>query len=159
MTNYDYQNTTNRIKVVLLRTPIVVPKMSHVFSICPPLGLAYVAAAIQKANFEVNDVYVGITGDHINCMNYKGTIRVNNSSHNSGIGSEISNKDIERVLEQARAINMPPGRRILHTLSQSFEVDDRKGIQNPIGLSGNTLSVKVHLVTSQINVEKDIEKK
>ena len=56
MTNYDYQNTTNRIKVVLLRAPMVVPKMSHVFSICPPLGLAYVAAAIQKANFEVRSI-------------------------------------------------------------------------------------------------------
>ena len=113
--------------------------------------------AEEKASCEIEDVYVGITGDHINCMNYTGKIPINNSSQVTGIGSEITNKDIERVLEAAQAINMSPGRRILHTLSQSFEVDDRKGIQNPIGLSGNTLSVKVHLVTSLINVEKDIE--
>ena len=39
------------------------------------------------------------------------------------------------ILKAAKAINMPPGRRILHILSQSYEVDDRTGIQNPIGLS------------------------
>ena len=110
-----------------------------------------------EADCQIEDVYVGITGDHINCINYTGKIPINNASQISGIGSEITNKDIERVFEAAQAINMSPGRRILHTLSQSFEVDDRKGIQNPIGLSGNTLSVKVHLVTSLINVEKDIE--
>ena len=56
MANYDYINTTSRIKVVLLRTPMVAPKMSHAFSICPPLGLAYLGAALQKADFEVTSI-------------------------------------------------------------------------------------------------------
>ena len=56
MANYDYQNTTNQIKVVLLRTPMVAPKMSHALSICPPLGLAYLGAALQKADFEVTSI-------------------------------------------------------------------------------------------------------
>ena len=56
MANSDYQNTTNRIKVVLLRTPMVAPKMSHALSICPPLGLAYLGAALQKADFEVTSI-------------------------------------------------------------------------------------------------------
>ena len=113
--------------------------------------------AEEEAETEIDDVYVGITGDHIKCINYTGKVPISNSSQVSGVGSEITHKDIERVREASQAINMSPGRRILHTLSQSFEVDERKGIKKPIGLSGNTLSVKVHLVTSLINVEKDIE--
>tara|TARA_B100001250_G_C19741364_1_gene763217 strand:+ start:107 stop:1372 length:1266 start_codon:yes stop_codon:yes gene_type:complete len=106
---------------------------------------------------DMENVYVGITGDHIKGINYTGKVPVSSSSQNTGIGSEILEKDVARVLEAARAINIPPGRRILHTLSQSYEVDDRKGIRNPVGLCGNTLGVNVHLVTSHENVEKDIE--
>ena len=111
----------------------------------------------SEVEFNMDNVYVGITGDHIKGINYTGKIPINNFSQASGIGSEISDKDVERVLEASQAINVSPGKRILHTLSQSYEVDDRKGIINPIGLSGNTLAVNVHLVTSLINVEKDID--
>ncbi len=111
----------------------------------------------SDSEIDMDNVYVGITGDHIKGINYTGKVPISNSSQNSGIGSEILEKDVERVLEAARAINIPPGRRILHTLSQSYEVDDRKGIRNPVGLCGNTLGVNVHLVTSHKNVEKDIE--
>ena len=113
--------------------------------------------AEEKAECEIEDVYVGITGDHIKGMNYRGKIPINNKNHVNGIGTEITERDVERVLEASQAINVSPGKRILHTLSQSYEVDDRKGIINPIGLSGNTLAVNVHLVTSLINVEKDID--
>ena len=113
--------------------------------------------AEEKADREIEDVYVGITGDHIKGMHYSGKIPINNSNQVNGIGQEISGRDVQRVLEASQAINVSPGKRILHTLSQSYEVDDRKGIQNPVGLSGNTLAVNVHLVTSLINVEKDIE--
>ena len=111
----------------------------------------------SKVDIDVDNVYVGITGDHIKGINYTGKVPIQSSSQSIGVGTEIFDKDVERVLEAARAINIPPGRRILHTLSQSFEVDDRKGIRNPVGLSGSTLGVNVHLVTSHINVEKDIE--
>ena len=113
------------------------------------------AEEVSDNEIDMDNVYVGITGDHIKGINYTGKVPISNSSQNTGIGSEILEKDLERVLEAARAINIPPGRRILHTLSQSYEVDDRKGIRNPIGLCGNTLGVNVHLVTSHENVEKD----
>jgi len=113
--------------------------------------------AEEKADREIEDVYVGITGDHIKGMNYSGKIPINNSNQVNGIGQEISERDVQRVREASQAINVSPGKRILHTLSQSYEVDDRKGIHNPVGLCGNTLAVNVHLVTSLINVEKDIE--
>ena len=97
--------------------------------------------AEEKADTEVEEVYVGITGDHIMGMNYNGKIPINNANQMAGIGKEISENDVQKVLEASQAINVSPGKRILHTLSQSYEVDDRKGIQNPVGLSGNTLGV------------------
>ena len=54
MITSDYQNTINQIKLLLLRNPMVVPKWGHMESICPPLGLAYVAASIQQAGYEVS---------------------------------------------------------------------------------------------------------
>ena len=54
MITSNYQNTINQIKVLLLRNPMVVPKWGHMESICPPLGLAYVAASIQQAGYEVS---------------------------------------------------------------------------------------------------------
>ena len=54
MITSDYQNTINQIKLLLLRNPMVVPKWGHMESICPPLGLAYVAASIEQAGYEVS---------------------------------------------------------------------------------------------------------
>ena len=52
----EHQNTIDRIKPVLLRTPLVIPKWSHQAAICPPLGLAYVAASLKQAGYEVRCV-------------------------------------------------------------------------------------------------------
>ena len=52
MKNFDYQNTTDGIKLVLLRTPMIVPKWSNQSSICPPLGLAYLGGGILATGSE-----------------------------------------------------------------------------------------------------------
>ena len=53
MVNLTSLNSANKSKVVLLRTPMVVPKWSHAFSICPPLGMAYVAASLRQSGYGV----------------------------------------------------------------------------------------------------------
>ncbi|SVD07276.1 uncharacterized protein METZ01_LOCUS360130, partial [marine metagenome] len=112
--------------------------------------------AERQADIEVSNAFVGITGDHIRGINYSGVITITKNSNRQPIGQEITQEDIRRVLEHAQSINLSPDRRILHVLSRDFKVDDRSGIKNPLGLAGHRLEAKVHLVTSAINVEKDL---
>ncbi len=117
---------------------------------------AAIHEAEKQADHEVTEALVGITGDHIRGINYSGVITVNKNNNRQPMGQEISQSDIQRVLEHAQSIKISPDTRILHVLTQEFKVDDRSGIKNPQGLSGHRLEAKVHLVTSAINTEKDI---
>jgi len=112
--------------------------------------------AESQADIEVDQAFVGITGDHIRGINYSGVITISKGRNRQPVGQEITQDDICRVLDHAQSINLSPDRRILHVLSRDFKVDDRSGIKNPLGLSGHRLEAKVHLVTSAINVEKDL---
>ncbi len=115
-----------------------------------------ISLAEKQADIEVNSAFVGITGDHIKGINYSGVITISKTNNRQAMGQEITSRDIDRVLENAQSINLSPDRRILHVLSRDFKVDDRSGIKNPLGLAGHRLEAKVHLVTSAINVEKDL---
>ena len=112
--------------------------------------------AERQADIEVDSAFVGITGDHIRGINYSGVITVSKGSNRQPVGQEITQEDVQRVLDHAQSINLSPERRILHVLSREFKVDDRSGIKSPLGLAGHRLEAKVHLVTSAINVEKDL---
>ena len=112
--------------------------------------------AEKQADIEISQAFVGITGDHIKGINYSGVVTMNKRNNHHAIGQEITQNDIDRVLDHAKSINLSPDRRILHVLSRDFKVDDRSGIKNPLGLSGHRLEAKVHLVTSAINVERDL---
>ena len=114
------------------------------------------STAERQADIEVDSAFVGITGDHIRGINYSGVITVSKGSNRQPVGQEITQEDVQRVLDHAQSINLSPDRRILHVLSREFKVDDRSGIKNPLGLAGHRLEAKVHLVTSAINVEKDL---
>ena len=68
----------------------------------------------------------------------------------TGKHHEVSADDVERVVEAARAINLPQDREIIHVLPQSFVVDDGDGVREPIGMSGVRLEVEVHIVTGAV---------
>ena len=116
--------------------------------------------AIQQAEAEsgqrIDNAFIGLTGEHIKGINYSGVITINRNNNRQPIGQEIDRTDIDRVTEHAQSINISPERKILHVLNQSYKVDNRDGIKNPLGLTGHRLEAKVHLVTSAINVENDI---
>jgi len=116
------------------------------------VNLDATSAAIKKAQeeaelmagVEIASAYVGISGAHIRSFNSRGVIAV------SGKDRKISREDVRRVIEQSKAVSIPPDRKIIHVIPQEFVVDDQDGIKDPLGMSGIKLEVNVHIVTSAI---------
>jgi cell division protein FtsA len=100
-----------------------------------------VGEAEEMAGVEVASVLAGVAGGHIRGVNSRGVVAV------SGKHREVSPADVERALDAARTINLPPDREIIHALPQTFVVDDQDGVKEPLGMSGVRLEVEVHLVT------------
>ncbi len=94
------------------------------------------------AGVEIDSAFVGISGAHIKSFNSRGVIAV------SGKNKEITPEDIERVIDQSKAVSIPPDREIIHIIPQEFVVDEQDGIKDPRGMSGIKLEVNVHIVTS-----------
>ena len=84
---------------------------------------------------------IGIAGNHIYCFNSSGVVPVKNK--------EISQSDVDRVIEAAKAVIIPSDREILHVIPQEFKVDNTSGIKNPVGMCGSRLEVYVHIVTGK----------
>lgn len=107
-----------------------------------------------QSGVEIRSVYAGIAGDHIRSLNSRGIVAVSNN--------EISQADIERGIEAAKAISLPIDREIIHILPQEFIVDDQDGIRDPIGMSGVRLEVETHIVTGAVtsaqNIYKSVER-
>jgi len=96
------------------------------------------------AGVEIQSAFVGISGAHIKSFNSRGVIAV------SGKNREISREDVRRVIDQSKAVSIPPDREIIHVIPQEFVVDEQDGIKAPLGMSGIKLEVNVHIVTSAI---------
>ncbi|MBE0460551.1 MAG: cell division protein FtsA [Candidatus Aminicenantes bacterium] len=93
------------------------------------------------AGVEINSAFIGLSGAHIKSFNSRGVIAV------SGRNREITREDIKRVIDQSKAVSIPPDREIIHIIPQEFIVDEQDGIKDPLGMSGIKLEVNVHIVT------------
>ena len=102
------------------------------------------------AGCEINSVYVGISGGHIIGFNSVGIVAVT--------GSEISQQDVTRVINAAKAVNIPLDREIFHIIPQEFIVDQQDGIRSPVGMCGVRLEAKVHIVTGAVTSASNIIK-
>jgi len=113
--------------------------------------------AEMMAGVEVSDVYVGIAGDHIRSINSTGVIAISRAGKKRvDESNQISEHDIQRVLDWAKGVSLPMDREILHILPQEFIVDDQPGIKDPVGMSGQRLEAHVHIVTGAITSAKNI---
>lgn len=108
--------------------------------------------AERMAGEPIHRVFLGISGNHIESFNSKGVIAIAHP------GNEISEDDVDRVLEAAQAVAIPNNRRILRIIPKSFTVDEQKGIKYPVGMSGIRLEVDAHIVTGMIPTVRNIEK-
>lgn len=113
-----------------------------------------VEKAERMAGFEINSAFVGIAGSHITSINSHGVVAV------TGEEKEISNSDVERVMEAAKIIPLSAEEEIIHVLPREFIVDGCPGIKDPLGMSGVRLEVETHIVkgsaTSIQNLVKSV---
>ncbi len=107
-----------------------------------------VEEAELMAGCEIRSVYAGIAGGHIKAFNSHGVIAIKTR--------EVTKTDIERVIEAAKAVAIPMDREVIHVLPQEFIVDDQDGIQDPLGIAGVRLEVKVHIITGAVTSAQNI---
>lgn len=109
-----------------------------------------VAEAEVMAGCQIMSVFVGIAGAHINSFNSNGVVGISDGA--------VTNSDIERVIDAAKAIAIPTDQRILHVLPQEFVIDGQDGIREPNGMCGVRLEAKVHIVTGADSAAQNIIK-
>ena len=118
------------------------------------LAVQSIERAVQEAQLtagiEIEDVIVGIAGDHIRSVNSRGVVAVSRSDH------EITQHDVNRVIDAAKAIALPIDREVLHIIPQEFIVDNQSGIKDPVGISGVRLEAEVHIVTGAVTSAQNI---
>jgi len=116
--------------------------------------VASIRRAVEEAELmagcEITSVYAGIAGGHIRGFNSQGVVAIKDQ--------EVRQSDLERVLDAARAINIPQDREILHVLPQEFIIDEQDGIREPLGMAGVRLEAKVHIVTAAASSAQNIIK-
>jgi len=109
-----------------------------------------VEEAELMAGCEISSVYAGIAGGHITGFNSRGIVAIK--------GPEITQNDVDRVIDAARAVAIPMDREVIHVLPQEYIVDEQTGIQNPVGMAGVRLEAKIHIVTGAVTSAHNIVK-
>ena len=102
------------------------------------------------ADCKISEVFTGIAGSHIRSFNSSGMVAIKDK--------EVTQTDVARVIETAKAVNIPTDQQILHILTQEFIIDGQEDVREPIGMSGIRLEVKVHIVTGAVSAAQNIVK-
>jgi cell division protein FtsA len=108
-----------------------------------------VEEAERMSGLEAEEVTINLAGSHIMGFNGQAIVAV------SGKDREITPEDVRRAIDSACAIQLPAGREIVDRLPQEFIVDDQDGINDPVGMIGARLAVKVHIVTSPVTARQN----
>ncbi len=109
-----------------------------------------VEEAELMADCEITSVYAGIAGGHIRAFNSHGVVAVKDQ--------EVSQNDVKRVIDAAKAVAIPMDREVIHVIPQEFIIDDQDGIREPLGMSGVRLEAKIHIVTAAVTSAQNIVK-
>jgi cell division protein FtsA len=109
-----------------------------------------VEEAELMAGCQIHSVFAGIAGSHIRSLNSHGTVAIRDK--------EVTQGDVERVLDAAKAVHFPGDQQLLHVMPQEYIIDNQEGIREPIGMSGVRLEAKVHLITGAVSAAQNISK-
>jgi cell division protein FtsA len=102
------------------------------------------------AGCQIHSVYAGIAGSHIRSLNSDGSVAIRDR--------EVTQADLDRVIEAAQAVAIPADQRVLHVLPQEYIIDNQEGISEPIGMAGVRLEAKVHIVSGAASAAQNIVK-
>src|SRR5574339_593695 len=109
-----------------------------------------VEEAELMAGCEIHAVYAGIAGSHVRSLNSHGIVGIRDR--------EVSEVDVQHVIDAAKAVAIPADQRILHVLPQEYIIDGQEGIRDPIGMNRERLEAKVHIVTGADSAAQNIIK-
>ena len=116
--------------------------------------VASIQRALEEAELmadcKIKTVYTGIASSHNRSFNSSGMVAIKDK--------EVTEADMARVIETAKAVNIPTDQQIVHVLPQEFIIDGQEDIREPIGMSGVRLEVKVHIVTGAVSAAQNIVK-
>jgi cell division protein FtsA len=98
--------------------------------------------AEHLSGYMIDGAYVSVAGDHISSLNSKGVVSI---SHG---GRGITADDVQRVIDSARAIAIPPNREVIHVIPRGYTLDGVDGVRDPVGMRGFRLEVEAHIVTA-----------
>lgn len=108
--------------------------------------------AERMAGVSVGSAYISVGGAHISCLNSRGVVAVSEPE------KEITQDDVDRVIEAARAVSLPSSKEILHCIPRGFIVDGQEGIKDPIGMTGVRLEVDTHIITGASTAIRNLVK-
>ncbi|MGL6070095.1 cell division protein FtsA [Craterilacuibacter sp.] len=122
------------------------------------VNIEYTVQAIKRAleeaelmaDCKINQVYTGIAGSHIKSVNSHGMVAIKDR--------EVTQMDVDRVIETARAVTIPPDHQVLHILTQEYSIDGQEGVREPLGMSGVRLETRVHIVTGAVSAAQNVAK-
>jgi cell division protein FtsA len=109
-----------------------------------------VEEAELMAGCEIHSVFTGLSGNHVKGFNSHGIVAVKHK--------EVCQRDLERVMDAAKAVAIPNDREVLQILPQDYIVDDQDGIKEPLGMSGVRLEARVHIITSAVTSAQNVVK-
>ena len=111
-----------------------------------------ISIAEQQAGIQVQSITIGIAGDHIQSLLSRSIIAIPNASR------EISQFDVQRIIDDAMNVKLPTDRQILHILPQEYIIDGQDGVTDPIGMSGVRMESNVHVITALLSSIQNLHK-
>ena len=109
-----------------------------------------VEVAEMMSGVDITRAYVGIAGGHIKGFNSAGVVAVKEK--------EITQADVDRAIDAAKAVAIPLDRETIHVIPQEYRINDEEGVKDPIGMAGVRLEAKVHVVTGAVSSAQNIIK-
>jgi cell division protein FtsA len=111
-----------------------------------------VEEARTQSGVDIRSVIVGIAGDHIQSFQSRGVIGISGPDH------EVTQADIDRLIEDTKHVALPSDRKIIHVIPQEFIIDGQDGVYDPLGMSGVRMEANVHIITGLVTAAENIYK-